>query len=121
MSKTDEFCVKKRGIVYQKRGVLCLKRWILQGWKSSRCSWFVFKMTIFVLKMMNSALQMMRFVLQMQPAFTGPKLLWQYDQWLDGNGNGSDEPKSEIFYGGDALTLGQNQVSFQHSRILISD
>ena len=36
---------------------------------------------------------------------------WQYDQWLDGDGNGSAEPTSDIFYGGEALTLGQNQAA----------
>ena len=45
------------------------------------------------------------------PAFTGPKLLWQYDQWLDADGNGASEPAADIFYASDALTLGQNQAA----------
>ena len=45
------------------------------------------------------------------PTLSGPRLLWQYDQWLDANGNNGDEPSSDIFYGSDAQTLGQNQAA----------
>jgi hypothetical protein len=45
------------------------------------------------------------------PAFTGPKLLWQYDQWLDADGIGASEPAADIFYASDALTLGENRAA----------
>lgn len=45
------------------------------------------------------------------PAFTGPKSLWQYDQWLDADGNGASEPAADIFYATDAVTLGENRAA----------
>ena len=45
------------------------------------------------------------------PAFSGPKLLWQYDQWLDADGNGASEPAADIFYASDALALGENRAA----------
>jgi hypothetical protein len=45
------------------------------------------------------------------PAFTGPKFLWQYDHWLDADGNGASQPAADIFYVSDALTLGENRAA----------